>query len=132
MKLPSDHPIFKRKAPIKWKQHEEDVRQDFSGWKTPGSGNTPFSWNKGDVQTDEYIVELKVRKGSYRMTFKELMLLKKLAQQNDKMPVFGVRFDVPVRSVDEETDWVVLPYSVFKEMLSAIGKVRAVPKRTIR
>jgi hypothetical protein len=66
------------------------------------------------------------------MTFKELMLLKKLAQQNDKMPVFGVRFDVPVRSVDEETDWVVLPYSVFKEMLGAIRKARAVSKRTIR
>lgn len=120
MTLRSDHPYLQRREEPTWKKQERRLAKELGGRTTPGSGATPLPGNKGDVQSPEFLVEAKcTSKESYRVKYADLFKLVKLSRAVQKIPVLHLLFRRESVEVDEESEWVVIPHRVFKELVRA-------------
>lgn len=102
-----------------WQFHEKHVAKVFKGKVTPGSGNKPM--HKGDVKSDSFMVECKMTKNeSMSLKLEWLTKISEEATCRDRIPAMHIRFETANGNICEK-DWVILPETVFKEMLEKNG-----------
>ena len=109
----------KHKGPQK---QERRVAKKVGGHVQKASGSLPF--NKGDVKAPELLIECKrTKKLSISITRKWLDKITREASAADKTPALAIEFeDTRVFSSElprtMDTDWVLIPASFLREMLS--------------
>lgn len=75
-----------------WEIFEEDVSDYLEGKRQPGSGNSCITSKKGDIKTDEYLVECKyTNKDAYKLSFKTWEKIVVEASNAFKTPLFACR-----------------------------------------
>lgn len=114
----TDHPFFQRKSISGIsKDHERSVAKSF-GRRMPASGASQQAHKKGDVQSDKLMIEAKAtRKGSFNLKHDTLAKLVREARAVNKIPVLVVRFLAEEVVVVDEREWVMLPLSIFEEIV---------------
>lgn len=96
------------------KLQEKKAAANYGGKTTPGSGNQWYK--KGDVHTDEMIIECKTTaKASYSLKSDDLRKLHTQAILENKMPVFEIHF------IDRDMTVVVLDYEDFRDLTKKLS-----------
>ena len=97
--------IAKKKS---WHKQEKRIATELGGRLTPASGAGPI---KGDVQTDDYIIEAKTTtKKSYAVTTTTLKKLEQQSHLQSKKPALFIQFE---ESPLMNSEWVLIPREDF-------------------
>ena len=97
--------------------HEKGLESTINSRVTPNSGALPNISFKGDLQDERFVWQAKLtNKDRFTITSDILVELKRQASLNSKWP--GVVLTLEGLPSHLEQDWVMLPASVFRELLS--------------
>ena len=101
--------------------HEKRLESTIGSKVTPNSGALPNISFKGDLQDELFVWQAKLtNKDRFTITSDILIELKRQASLNSKWP--GVALTLEGLPSHLEQDWVMLPASVFRELLSHLPK----------
>lgn len=96
--------------------HEKRLERVLDSRVTPNSGALPNISFKGDLQDDLFVWQAKLTdKDRFTITSDVLVELKRQASLNSKWP--GVALTLEGLPTHMEQDWVMLPASVFSQLL---------------
>lgn len=99
----------RRERPTK---QENEVAEAYGGKRQPASGALPHA--KGDVVTEEYLIDAKTTIAAFAFTGLKASTLTKQASRVSKLPLFFVEFtQLPAHS----RDWVIMPRHHFDELI---------------
>ena len=101
--------------------HEKRLESTINSRVTPNSGALPNISFKGDLQDSRFVWQAKLTdKDRFTITSDVLVELKRQASLNSKWP--GVALTLEGLPSHIEQDWVMLPASVFRELLDHLPK----------
>jgi hypothetical protein len=102
------HDYFSPK--VRSQDNERKVARIFKGRIQPASGALPIASKKGDVKSDQFLVEAKVTKhGSYALRLKTWNKINAEAWNNSRHPAMCIEFS-------DGTKLVVLSATTFQQM----------------
>lgn len=96
--------------------HEDRLQDVLRSKATPNSGALPEISYKGDLQDELFVWQAKLTdKNYFKVTEEVLVELKRQASLNSKWP--GVALTLEGLASHMEKDWVMIPSSVFAELI---------------
>jgi len=113
MKIP-DYFLREKGVKKKSKRQEDRVARKMGGRTQKGSGSVMF--HKGDVKTQELLLECKrTDKASMSVKKEWLEKIAKEAVTYDRVPALSIEFDGMAKLV--EKDWIMVPSSFLKYLM---------------
>lgn len=96
-------------------RHEKRTAKELGGITIAGSG--AFLGKKGDIAAGDFLIEKKqTNKGSISITRDHLSKITREAHAVSRKPAMNYEFETIVAGT--ENNWVLIPLSVFKELMN--------------